>query len=98
MITAQQAQNVLDYLREHQRMTNLSDEELCREILTVAPVFGRLGELIEILCERVCPGLIEKMDSEEKEVDSACNDKHNSDSHTPTPSPTSPRDMGNGRV
>jgi hypothetical protein len=64
--TPEEAQNVLSYLREHTRMSALSNEDLCREFLAVAPVFGRLGELGDILVERLCPGIIGKMDEETK--------------------------------
>jgi hypothetical protein len=66
MTTPQEASNLLAYLREHTRMSELSNEELCREFLAVAPVFGRLGELGDLLVERLCPGIISKMDEEEK--------------------------------
>lgn len=66
MTTPQEANSLLAYLREHTRMSELSNEDLCRELLREAPVFGRLGELVDILVERVCPGLITKMDEETK--------------------------------
>lgn len=65
-VTTQDAANLLAYLKEHTRMSELSNEDLCRELLREAPVFGRLGELVDILVERVCPGLITKMDEETK--------------------------------
>jgi hypothetical protein len=66
MTAPEEAKNLLAYLREHTRMMNLSNEDLCREFLAVAPVFGRLGELGDILVERLCPGIIEKMEGETK--------------------------------
>lgn len=66
MTTPKEAENLLAYLREHTRMSELSDEDLCREFLAVAPVFGRLGELGDILVERLCPGIISKIDEETK--------------------------------
>ena len=71
MTTPQEINNLLAYLREHTRMSELSNEDLCREFLAVAPVFGRLGELGDLLCERLCPGIISKMDEEAKPLPNA---------------------------
>lgn len=68
MTTPEEGETLLAYLREHTLMSALSDEDLCREFLAVAPVFGRLGELDDILVERLCPGIISKMDEEAKET------------------------------
>ena len=66
--SASECANVLAYLRIHQRLDGLSNDDLCREILKVAPVFGMLGELIDIAVERLSPGIIVKLAKEEKKA------------------------------
>jgi hypothetical protein len=56
--------NLLKYALWHQETEKLSNEELCRKVLTVAPLVGELGELIDILVERLCPGIIDKIADE----------------------------------
>ena len=42
-------------------MSGLSNEELIKELLKVAPLFGVLGDLIDLLVERLCPGILDKL-------------------------------------
>ena len=56
---------MLDYIDWHQRMDKLSNEDLCRELLRTAPVWGRFGELSDLVIERLCPGLMDKIADEQ---------------------------------
>lgn len=55
------AGKTLVYLKEHNRITSLSNEDLAMELLHAAPVFGRLGELAEAAAERLSPGIVERL-------------------------------------
>ena len=58
---------VLHYLQWHDKMTALSNEDLVKELLKVTPVLCKLGSLIDIVVERLCPGILDKLAADEKQ-------------------------------
>lgn len=64
-VTAQEAENLIEWIRWRSAMEALSNGDLCRELLKTAPLMGRLSDLCEIVAERLSPGIIEKMDDKE---------------------------------
>ena len=60
--------NVLVYLHWHSRMEALDSRALANELLNVAPVIGALGELCDLVAERLAPGIIEDRAKREEDL------------------------------
>lgn len=56
-----EAAKMLLYLAWHQSLEKLTDEELMTKILAAAPIMGELGEMIEVLAERLYPGILQRI-------------------------------------
>jgi len=53
--------DLLAYMQWNSRMDGLTNEELVIEYLRIASPFGRANELGTKLCERLVPGIIERL-------------------------------------
>ena len=67
LLNEDDAFKLIDYLQWHRRMSALSNEELIKELLKVAPLFGVLGDLIDLVVERLCPGILDKIASQDNQ-------------------------------
>lgn len=55
------AKQVIDYVTWRLNLEALSNEQLAMVLLAEAPVMSRLGNIVEIVAERLSPGVIERM-------------------------------------
>ena len=55
---------MIPYIEWHLKMDKLSNEELVRVFLRESPMFGEFGELCDLVAERLCPGIMDKLGDE----------------------------------
>lgn len=63
---ADEMKRLAEWVIWRDKMTDASNEDLARALLTKGPHFGPLSDLIEIAAERLSPGIIDTMADEQE--------------------------------
>jgi hypothetical protein len=63
-LTHEDALKVMAYMKEHDRLSRLSNDDLAHVFLENAPLFTVFADICELVAERLSPGIIIRMSEE----------------------------------